>query len=96
MADTIETLREKMDAAAQALDFEEAKRLRDRITLMSGGALPSEAEQADLAGLSRQQPGAMGLGTGQPRVTPPADWIPPARPDLQTRGKNRPTRREQS
>ena len=36
MADTIETLRERMEAAAEALDFEEAKRLRDRIGLMGG------------------------------------------------------------
>jgi hypothetical protein len=92
----IETLRQKMEAAAQALDFEEARRLRDRITLMSGGAPASEAGNADHAGVRRQQPGAMGLGTGQPRVAPPADWIPPAKPDLKTRGQSRRDRRKPS
>jgi hypothetical protein len=87
MSDTIEALRAKMEAAAAALDFEEAKRLRDRITLMSGGAALDD--KSDVAGLTRQQPGAMGLGTGQPRVAPPADWIPPAKPDPKTTGRSR-------
>jgi hypothetical protein len=87
MTDTIETLRERMDAAAEALDFEEAKRLRDRISLMRGGATAAEAEQADLSGLMRQRPGAMGLGTSQQRVQPPAGWKPPRKPDPLTRGR---------
>jgi hypothetical protein len=84
MTDTIETLREKMEAAARAMDFEEAKRLRDRIILMRGGATAAEAEQADVSGLSRQRPGAMGLGTSQQRMTPPPGWKPPPKPDLHT------------
>jgi hypothetical protein len=91
----IETLRQKMEAAAQALDFEEARRLRDTITLISGGARTDELENSDVAGLTRQQPGAMGLGTGQPRVAPPAGWTPPPRPDLKTRGQRRRPRRKQ-
>ena len=87
MTDTIETLREKMEAAAAALDFEEAKRLRDRINLMRGGATAEEAEQADVTGLTRQRPGAMGLGTSQQRVKPPAGWTPPPKPDPLTRGR---------
>jgi hypothetical protein len=87
MTDTIETLRERMEAAAEALDFEEAKRLRDRINLMRGGATSAEAEQADLSGLTRQRPGAMGLGTSQQRVEPPPGWKPPAKPDPLTRGR---------
>ena len=66
MTETIAQLRARMEAAAAALDFEEAKRLRDAITLISGGADPQEAESAGGGGLSRQRPGAMGLGTGQP------------------------------
>lgn len=96
MTDSIDTLRQKMEAAARALDFEEAKRLRDRITLMSGGARTSDLDDADLTGLSRQQPGAMGLGTGQPRVAPPAGWTPPPRPDLKTAGRKPRGRRKQS
>lgn len=87
MADTIQTLRKKMEAAAQALDFEEAKRLRDRINLMRGGATATEAGQVDASGLARQRPGAMGLGTSQQRVEPPAGWKPPPKPDPLTRGR---------
>lgn len=87
MTETIETLRERMEAAAAALDFEEAGRLRDRISLMRGGATADEAGEADGAGLARQRPGAMGLGTSQPRVAPPAGWKPPRKPDPMTRGR---------
>ncbi len=89
MDDTIDALRRRMEAAVEALDFEEAKRLRDRIALIRGGASPEAAEQADTAGLTRQQPGAMGLGTSQQRVTPPAGWKPPRKPDPMTRGHSR-------
>lgn len=89
MTETIKTLQQKMDAAAAALDFEEAKRCRDRISLIRGGASASEAEQADLSGLVRQQPGAMGLGTSQQRMVPPPDWQPPPRPDLMTSARTR-------
>lgn len=75
-----------MEAAARALDFEEARRCRDRINLMRGGASATEAQDADTAGLTRQQPGAMGLGTSQQQVTPPPGWRPPAKPDPMTKG----------
>lgn len=39
MTDTIDDLQRRMDAAASALDFDEAWRLRDRINLMRGGAV---------------------------------------------------------
>ncbi len=78
-----------MAAAAEALDFEEARRLRDRIALIRGGATIDQAEAADTAGLQRQQPGAMGLGTSQQKVTPPPGWTPPPRPDPMTRGRSR-------
>ncbi|UAK23183.1 UvrB/UvrC motif-containing protein [Sphingomonas nostoxanthinifaciens] len=89
MTDTIETLRVKMEAAARDLDFEEAKRLRDRINLIRGGATAGEAEEADVAGLMRQRPGAMGLGTSQQRMEPPSGWTPPPKPDLLTSGRRR-------
>ncbi|WP_068088541.1 UvrB/UvrC motif-containing protein [Novosphingobium rosa] len=93
MTDTIETLQARMEAAAAALDFEEAKRCRDQINLMRGGASADEARQADTSGLTRQQPGAMGLGTSQQRMTPPPGWKKPAKPDPMTKGRNhRPSR----
>lgn len=89
MSETIERLRAEMEEAAQALDFERARLLRDRITLLAGGATTREAAGADTAGLRRQQPGAMGLGTGQSRVVPPDGWIPPVKPDPGTTGRSR-------
>jgi hypothetical protein len=85
----LDRLNERMAAAAAALDFEEARRLRDLIALVRAGASLAEAEAADTAGLKRQQPGAMGLGTSQQKVTPPAGWTPPRRPDPMTRGRSR-------
>ncbi|WP_088183067.1 UvrB/UvrC motif-containing protein [Sphingobium sp. Z007] len=88
MSDTIETLRHKMEAAARALDFEEAKRCRDKISLMRGGASAEDAAQAEVDGLHRQKPGAMGLGTSRQRVAPPPGWTPPAKPDPMTAGRS--------
>ncbi|MGN6279346.1 MAG: UvrB/UvrC motif-containing protein [Sphingomonas sp.] len=89
MTDTIEDLQRRMDAAASALDFEEARRLRDRINLMRGGASAGEAEQADTSGLVRQQAGAMGLDTSRQRPVAPPGWKPPPKPDLMTSGRKR-------
>ncbi|WP_093666388.1 UvrB/UvrC motif-containing protein [Sphingomonas gellani] len=93
MAVTIETLQQRMEEAALALDFEEAKRCRDMINMIRGGATAAEAEDADFEGLTRQEPGAMGLGTSQQSVTPPADWRPPPRPDPMTAGRSQRGRR---
>jgi hypothetical protein len=89
MSETIDQLWARMEAAAAALDFEEARRLRDRIALLRGGADPAEAAASDTTGLARQQPGAMGLGSSQQRVAPPPGWRAPAKPDPMTRGRNR-------
>lgn len=94
MADTIEELQRRMDEAAAALDYEEAKRCRDRIALLRGGASPDEVAKADTEGLERQEPGAMGLGTSQQRVVPPPGWKPPPKPDPMTRGRSSRTRRK--
>jgi len=88
MSDQVERLRERMEAAAAALDFEEARRLRDQISL-ARGAREGEDVEADLSGLERQRAGAMGLGTSQQRMTPPEGWRPPAKPDPMTRGRSR-------
>lgn len=89
MGDTIQALHAKMEEAAQALDFEEARRLRDKIQLMRGGATATEAKEADGVALDRQRPGAMGLGTSQGRIEPPADWKRPVKPDPMTTGHSR-------
>jgi hypothetical protein len=89
MTDTIDNLRRKMDAAASALDYEEARRLRDRINLIRGGTDATAAAQADTSGLVRQQPGAMGLGTSRQRPVTQQGWKPPPKPDLMTRGRKR-------
>lgn len=86
MTSDSETIRRRMEAAAEALDFEEAKRLRDQLNLLRGGATLDEAQVSDTSGLTRQQPGKMGLGTSQQRVTPPPGWKPPPKPDPMTKG----------
>jgi len=90
---SIEALQRRMEEAVLALDFEEAGRCRDMIHALRGGATAAEAEEADFAGLKRQRPGAMGLGTSQQTVTPPAGWRPPPRPDPMTAGRSRRGRR---
>lgn len=96
MSDTIDNLRQRMERAALALNFEEAKRCRDRIAMLRGGATWDEAAQADPAGIERQEPGAMGLGTSQQRLTPPPGWKRPPRPDPMTAGRSSPGRRRRS
>ena len=89
MTDTIETLQTRMEAAALAPDFEEAKRCRDKINMTRGGATAAEAEKTEFAGLDRQRPGAMGLGSSRLGVTPPPGWRPPPKPDPMTSGHSR-------
>ena len=89
MSDEADQLQKRMEAAAEALDFEEARRLRDQINLIRGGATAAEAEGADTSGLTRQQPGKMGLGTSQARPTPPPGWRRPKKPDPMTRATGR-------
>lgn len=93
MTEALAELQRKMEAAAAAMDFEEAGRLRDRITLIRGGAVPEEAASSDTSGLVRQQPGSMGLGTSRQRVTPPEGWSPPPKPDLMAGKTKRRTRK---
>ncbi|HEX8485507.1 UvrB/UvrC motif-containing protein [Sphingomonas sp.] len=83
---TVADLERQMDAAAAVLDFERARHLRDRISVMRGAAEPVDPAALDLNGLTRQQPGAMGLGTSRQRVTPPQGWVKPKKPDPVTRG----------
>ncbi|MHA6719161.1 UvrB/UvrC motif-containing protein [Sphingomonas sp. RS6] len=89
MDESIATLTARMHEAAEAMEYEEARRLRDRIALLRGGADGDAAAAADTRGLTRQQPGAMGLGTSRARPAPPPGWTPPPKPDPMTAGRNR-------
>ncbi|MDQ3074281.1 MAG: UvrB/UvrC motif-containing protein [Pseudomonadota bacterium] len=87
--DAVTDLQIRMDKAAAALDFEEARRLRDLIALVRGGATLDEAMAADTAQLKRQQPGAMGLGTSRQKPIAPPGWKPPLKPDPMTRNRSK-------
>lgn len=73
-----------MRAAAEAQDFELAARLRDELAALRDADAAREAGE-----LHRQQPGAMGLGTSQQRMTPPPGWVKPKKPDPLTRRRGR-------
>jgi hypothetical protein len=92
VSDPIEELRLRMDQAVAELRFEEASRLRDEISLLRGRRPDAPAVDIDTTGLDRQQPGRMGLGTSQQRVTPPKGWKPPRKPDPMTKNRSRPKR----
>lgn len=83
-----------MEAAAERGDFEEAAALRDRISILRATASHLATDKIDTSGLIRQQPGAMGLGTSQQRVSPPEGWVPPKKPDPMTAGKSRRYKRQ--
>ncbi len=60
---TIDDLRVAMEKAAANMDFEEAGRLGDQISLLRAGGSSARLEDIDPTGLSRQRLGAMSLGT---------------------------------
>lgn len=86
--DVIALLTAEMAAAAQAQDFERAAALRNEIAVRRQAA-GSDAIDADFAGLKRQQPGAMGIGSERPKRDAPEGWKPPKKPDPMTKGRNR-------
>lgn len=87
----LDKLRLAMERAAAAMDFEEASRLRDRISVLrlTDGEAEIEGVDIDTSGLTRQQPGAMGLGTSQQTMTPPDGWVRPKKPDPLTANRSR-------
>jgi hypothetical protein len=85
----IEALRLAMEAAADRGDFETAAKLRDRISLLRNAPAGKWTVDFDPAGLVRQEPGAMGLGTNRQRISTPQGWTPPKKPDPMTRGQSR-------
>lgn len=86
---SIDSLRQQMEAAAEAQDFTLAARLRDQISILRGQSPDAAAAPIDPTGLTRQQPGRMGIGTSQQRYTPPPGWKPPPKPDPMTKGRKR-------
>ncbi len=95
-----------MAEAAAAQNYEEAARLRNAIQVARQAGLAA-AEQgfadeavgtddapADFAGLSRQVPGKMGIGSQVPKRAPPEGWTPPKKPDPMTAGHKRGGRRK--
>jgi len=85
----IEELFRSMQSAAARGDFEQAARLRDRISILRGTSAGAGTDDFDPSGLVRQQPGAMGLGTSRQHVKPPPGWMPPKKPDPMTSGSAR-------
>jgi len=91
-----------MAEAAAAENYEEAARLRNAIQVAKqAGMTAAEAgfaggadDEADFSGLSRQEPGKMGIGSQVPKHTPPAGWTPPKKPDPMTAGHKRGGRRK--
>ena len=77
-------LGKEMAAAADAMDFEEATRLRNEIARIKGEA-PVGPGDADTVTVSQPPPGAMGLGTQVPVRQPPKGWVKPKKPDLMTK-----------
>lgn len=75
-----------MQDAADRGDFELAARVRDRISILRGAGPDASKQDVDPTGLSRQQPGQMGLGTNRQEVSPPPGWVRPKKPDPMTTG----------
>lgn len=83
----IVALEKQMQAAAEALDFEAAARLRNEIDALRGNAPAAVSDDGAplTTTVSQPPPGAMGLGTHLPVVAPPKNWKRPKKPDPMTR-----------
>ena len=77
-------LGKQMEAAAAAMDFEEATRLRNEMARIKGEA-PVAPGDPDTVTVSQPPPGAMGLGTQVPVRQPPKGWVKPKKPDFMTK-----------
>jgi hypothetical protein len=82
-------LEKQMAQAAEAMDFEEAARLRNEIAHLRG-EMP-EIPKVDDGGefsttVSQPPPGAMGLGSNVPVRQPPKGWVKPKKPNLMAKG----------
>ncbi|UZK64797.1 UvrB/UvrC motif-containing protein [Sphingomonas sp. M1-B02] len=82
--EAIAELERAMHEAAERDDFEAAAALRNRLAVVRAGGGDPAADEGDFAGLKRQQPGAMGIGTQHPKPAPPAGWKKPVKPSPMT------------
>ena len=84
----MDAIEQAMLAAAERNDFEAAAALRNQLLVLRQ-ADGVGADDADYAGLKRQQPGAMGIGTQHPRPARPAGWTAPKKPGSMTANSGR-------
>ena len=93
----LDELKEQLEEAAAAQDFETAGRLRVEIEGIQRSALVRNVEERPQASyFQRQVPGRMGLGTDQPVPRKPEGWVPPKKPDPMTANHSRGGRRTKS
>ena len=78
-------LEAQMQAAAAAMDFEEAARLRNEIARLKGEGIGAAEGDETSVTVGQPPPGAMGLGTHVPVREPPKGWVKPKKPDLMTK-----------
>ncbi|MBW4331907.1 excinuclease ABC subunit B [Stakelama sp. CBK3Z-3] len=74
-----------MQEAAAREDFAAAANLRNR--LMIARQTGRDPGEGDYSGITRQQPGKMGLGSQAPGRSRPKGWKPPKKPDPMTGGR---------
>lgn len=86
----LDELKQQLEEAVAAQDFEAAGKLRVEIEGIQHSALVRNVEDAPQASyLRRQVPGKMGLGTDQPVPKRPEGWAPPKKPDPMTANHSR-------
>ncbi len=91
----LDDLKEQLETAVAAQDFESAARLRDQIDGIRRSAHVRDVEGAPQASyFQRQVPGRMGLGTDQPVPKTPEGWVPPRKPDPMTANHSKGGRRK--
>jgi hypothetical protein len=91
----LDDLKEQLETAVAAQDFEAAARLRDQIDAIRRSAHVRDVEGAPQASyFQRQVPGRMGLGTDQPVPKTPEGWVPPRKPDPMTANHSKGGRRK--
>ena len=93
----LDELKEQLEEAVAAQDFEVATKLRAEIESIQHSALVRNVEEPPQASyLRRQVPGKMGLGTDQPVPKRPEGWVAPKKPDPMTANHSRGGRRSKA